>query len=244
MAMARQLFQEGVAHARAEEWEPARASFERSYAIAAVPVTLLNLASAQAQVGQLVAGLESYRNFLSSAGDSRRAARYRTQAEQAVAELEPRIAHLTLRVEGLQAGDELTVGGSALSRAALGGDLPVDPGDIDVQVLRAGDTVASESVHLAEGEARVLTLIAHRAVPSPTRAAQASVGEQANEPGVAILPSEGEEADDSSVLSSPWLWTGVGVAVVGAVLAGVLVAGSGGASPYQGNIGSGGLRFR
>jgi len=89
-----------------------------------------------------------------------------------------------------------------------------------------------------------VTLVPHGAVPSPTRAAQASVGDEANGPGVPIVPSDGEEADGSSVIRSPWLWTGVGLAVVGAVLAGVLVAGSGGASPYQGNIGSGGLRFR
>jgi len=176
MAMARRLFQEGVAHSRAEEWEPARASFERSYAIAAVPVTLLNLAGAQVQLGQLVAGLESYRNFLSSAGDSRRAARYRAQAEEAVAGLEPRIAHLTLRVNGMQGGDELRVGGTALSRAALGGDLPVDPGDVEVDVLRDGAAVTSETVHLAEGQSRVVTLVAHRTVPGPTDFANASVG--------------------------------------------------------------------
>jgi len=243
MAMARRLFREGLTHAHAGEWEPARASFERSYAIAAVPVTLLNLAGAQVQLGQLVAGRESYRNFLTSAEAGGRAARYRTQAEEAIAALEPRIAHLTLRVNGLHEGDELRVGGVALNRAVLGGDLPVDPGDTQVEVLRSGAVVSSETFELAEGQSRIVTLVVHAGAPSPAQAAQASMDGDDGEPAVAVIPSQDEDSG-SSIVRSPWLWAGVGVVVVGAVVAGVLIASSGGGSPYQGNLGSGGVTFR
>jgi len=244
MALAGRLFQEGLTHAHAGEWEPARARFERSYAIAAVPVTLLNLAGAQVQLGLLVAGRESYRNFLSSAEAGGRAARYRAQAEQAIASLEPRIARLTLRVEGLREGDELRVAGVALNRAALGGDLPVDPGETRVEVLREGAVVTSETFELAEGQSRLVTLLVHVGAPTPTEAARASMGDDEGEPAVAVIPSDGEDSGGSSIVRSPWLWAGVGVGVVGAVVAGVLIASSGGGSPYQGNLGSGGVTFQ
>src|SRR5262249_25318213 len=94
-ARARALFQQGLDAARAEHWVDARDAFVQSLGIAERPSTLLNLAAAQVQTGQLVEGAASYRRFLEIATDAREAA-HRTQAEAALTALEPRIPHVTV----------------------------------------------------------------------------------------------------------------------------------------------------
>lgn len=241
--MARGLFREGLGHARAGRWEQARERFARSYAVAPVPVTLLNLAGAQVQLGQLVAGLESYRNFLSVARGSRRAARYVSQAEEAVASLEGRIAHLRVTVEGLREADVVRVGDQEVSHAVLGGELPVDPGELRVEVLREGTSVAETSITLAEGEARSAEL-AVATVPTAASAAQAVVGSPDDGSSATLEGADEDDDDGGGLWRSPWLWTGVGAVVVGAVVVGAVVASSGSADPYSGNLGSGGVTFR
>src|SRR5690242_7734752 len=80
---ARELFREGLAHANAGEWTQARDNFERSYAIAPRLPTLLNLAGAQVQTGQIVAGVESYQRFVSEA-QAGRERQFVPQAQQAM----------------------------------------------------------------------------------------------------------------------------------------------------------------
>ena len=111
VAAARDLFRSGVEALSAEQWEDAARDFERSFALAQRPNTLLNLATAQSELGRVVAAIESYRGYLSLSDedDDRRPA-----VEQAIAELEPRVAHVTLELDGFEEGDVLTLDGSAL----------------------------------------------------------------------------------------------------------------------------------
>jgi len=239
MATARTLFREGVAHTQSDEWNEARDAFERSYRVAAVPVTLLNLASAQAHTGQLVAALESYRGFLSAAGDSPRARPFREQAAAAIAELERRIGHLRMSSGWLTEADRLLLNGVAQSHAIVGTDVPVDPGEVEVSVVRDGSTVARESITVAEGQHASVALQEQAPAISPADVAAAEAARQAE----AEAATERTRSHDHSVLRSPWLWAGVGAVVVGVVVAGVVVASSGSPNPYQGSVGTGTLGF-
>lgn len=200
MAAARRLFRSGLEHAEAGRWAQARADFERSYGLARVPVTLFNLAGAQAETGALVAAAESYRSFLQVANEGR-AARYRDAATQALAELEPRISSLRLEAPGLAEGDVLRIDDDEISHAALGVAFPVDPGEHRVEILRGERSVVTETLTLAPGEERALTLV----VPSLDARPDVVAREQTTNDTVAdaALSTQEPAREERSIARSP-----------------------------------------
>ena len=108
-AAARGLFEQGLAAATEHDWPQALALFERSYALAPRASTLLNIAGAQSESGQLVQASESYRRVVAEAGATQRDVRIREQAQTALGQLLPRLARVTLRIADLGASDSLTV---------------------------------------------------------------------------------------------------------------------------------------
>lgn len=228
LAAARALFDEGIAAARAERWEDALRAFERSYAIAARPTTLLNLAGAQVQTGRLVDATESYRRFLADESSGPRQARYRRDAQQALADAERRLARLTIEVEGAREGDRVTLDARELPADALGTELPVDPGMRTVVLERGGAAAAREVVMLSEGERREVALRA---------SIDLRVSADPSEPASGPAPAGG---DDTAL----FVGLGAGAAVVIAVaiiVAVVLVDAS--QSLYSGSLGAGMLQF-
>ncbi|UJR79906.1 tetratricopeptide repeat protein [Sandaracinus amylolyticus] len=232
MEQARALFQQGLAAAHDARWEEARDAFERSLAIAERPNTLLNLAGAQAQTGRLVAAVASYRRFLELA-TSGREARYRSQAEDALSALEPRLARLTIATAGLEDGDEVQLDGAAIT--SLGAPIPVDPGAHVARIVRDGEEVARQSIALGEGEVRTVALEAPRVVARAEPAPEAA-------PSFVVEREEDRGGDGDT-----WLWVGIGVgaAVVIGVAIGVAVAVTSSESEplYSGNLGDGMVRF-
>lgn len=222
LEMARELFRSGIEAAENERWSEARLDFERSYDLARRPSTLFNLANAQVEVGDVVAAAASYRLFLVEA--TGRALQYRPDAEAALAEIEPRIAEVTVSLSHDVDGDTLEVDGTpALLREAI----PMNPGSHHL-LVRRGDAVVGElDLVLVEGEQRGLTLpVRPAAVPEATR----------------VAPPEPEDED---LMASPWLWLGVGAgaAVLTAVILGVVFAASGDEAPFEGNFGPGRVTF-
>lgn len=239
-ALARQEFDAGMAAARETQWEDARQHFARSYELAPRPVTLLNLAGAQAQSGQLVAASESYRRFMSTASE-RDAERFRAQAEQALAAAEARIGHAELHAEGLAEGDEVRLDDDPISRASLSLTMPLDPGDHVITVRRHGVEVARTAFGVTEGGASTVRLIVPRSVPSAADAARAGGGADDDRGDAAsrVGGGAGDDVDDEGggIFASPWFWIVTGVVVVGAATAIILVTTSGGgADPFQGTL--------
>ena len=98
---ARLLFEQGIAHVEASEWALAEQSFRRVLAIRSSPVVAYNLASALAQLGRLIESAELLRVVVR---DPAVDAATRDPAQQLLAEIEPRICSLTVRVQGDTAG--------------------------------------------------------------------------------------------------------------------------------------------
>jgi tetratricopeptide (TPR) repeat protein len=230
MSAARDLFREGLEAARAERWEEAREAFSRSFDIVPRNSTLLNLAGAQAETGRLVAARASYRRFLDQAGARERP--LVASAEEALADVDRRIARVTIEAPGLVDEDEVWLDDDVVGHASLGVPLPVDPGDHVITVARGGAAAGEASFTVAEGEATEVRV---------------AVTEREEPAAVAILPSATETADrddDGSIWASPWLWIAVGVVVVAAVAIPVgIAASSSPAEPYRGNLGAGSLSF-
>jgi hypothetical protein len=237
LAAARALFQEGLRAAREARWEDARELSDRSYAIAPRPTTLLNLAGAQVQTGRLVAGAESYRRFLAEARGGREA-RYRPQAERALAETESRIGRLSIRIDGLTDSDVVMLDGEELARAALGVAVPVDPGTRTIVVRRGDGERARESVTVAEGEHREVAIDA-----SMVELRVAGEHDHTAAPDAALRAETdtGTSTDDGAL----WIGLGVGAAVllvVGAAV-GIALAVDASNATYTGTLGPGVVVF-
>jgi hypothetical protein len=215
IALARRQFRQGLAAARRDDWERARDAFQRSYDLSQRPITLLNLAGALLQTGRLVEGSEAYRQFLR--GDDRVTDRHRDEAEEALATVETRVPHARIRVLGFAADDTLTLDEFDLDPAAIGEELPVDPGDHVIAVTRAGHEPVRTSWHIEEGETRDVIVDVRSLAPAVDLNA-------ANDP-----------VDEPTILESPWLWVAAGVLVAGGITAGILIAGGEG-DPAVGNL--------
>lgn len=233
-ALARRLFNEGMQAAERNEWERARDAFRRSYELVGRTRILANLATAQAHTGQLVEAAENYRRFLRETGDSEASARDRVGRE--LAELERRIPQIRIEAPGLAAGDRISLDDGEVSRAAVGVDMPVNPGEHRVVVRRGDSVVASRSFRIAEGAKHRL----HLTVPTRTETANDREAERAE----VLTGSAKADAEGGSVASSPWLWTGVAAVVLGGVLAAVLLTRDDAPAREEGNIGPGRIIVR
>lgn len=242
-ALARQEFDAGLRAARDTRWEEARQHFARSHELAPRPVTLLNLAGAQAQTGQVVAATESYRRFLATAND-RDKARYREEVERALAAADARIGRAELRITGLAESDAVQLDGTEISRASLALALPLDPGPHVVAVLRADTEVGRTTFTVAEGGSNPVALEVPPAtvatVPSPEEAARGVALDSPRDatPETRADDRRGTPSDEGGgLLSSPWFWIVTGVVVAGAATATVLlVTQESPADPFQGTL--------
>jgi hypothetical protein len=225
---ARELFREGLAHANAGRWEEARTEFERSYEIAPRLPTLLNLAGAQVQTGRIVAGVESYRRFISEAQGGRER-QFVPQAETALAAAEARVAHIVVRAT-VGEGERLTLDGEELSAASIGTAVPVDPGAHTLVLSRGDDERSRRTLTLAEGarEEIVLDTVELRVDRAEPDA-----------PAQTARPSSG--GDDLGLIVGVTI--AVVLAVAAAVAVGVYFGLEGSGQPYTGNLGPGMITF-
>ena len=212
--LARQLFVQGAEHAEAGRWAEAEVAFAGSLALYDRPRTLYNLATARAELGRLVEAAEDYRRFLREADTEKEAERL-AAARTAVAELEQRIAQLTVEVRDLLEDDEVSVDDVPLPRAALGQPVPLDPGAHRVEVWRGEQQLAMQTVELAEGSRQSVLLTAPPPPPPSPEEAAAALEAQSG-------PSQSAPAGKPE--SRAWVWWTVGAAVVVAAGAGVAVA--------------------
>jgi hypothetical protein len=156
-------------------WEDAKRVFQRSYELYPRPLTLLNLAGAQAQSGELVTSSENYRKFIREA-NAPPASEQKPAAEQALAQVEARLARVKLRVDNVQSDDRIEIDGRRVSAATLGLSVPMDPGEHKVIASRNGAELTRVAFHLDERESRELSLSV------PAAAAVAPVASAAPQP--------------------------------------------------------------
>jgi tetratricopeptide (TPR) repeat protein len=152
---ARQLFYEGVAHARSGAWELALAAFQEAHGLAPRPSVLFNLAAAQLRAGKLLASSANYRRFIASS-DPAVTPSARRVAEQQIARIEQRIPRLRIEIDGLRAGDRILLDQARLYPDELGHDMWLDPGVHTVRVDRPRGDQEVRTIAVSEGEIRVL----------------------------------------------------------------------------------------
>jgi hypothetical protein len=237
-ALARSLFEEGVALADQSDWSGAADRFGRAYAIKPTSGIAFNYASALVELGKLVEASELLRKVKS---DPNASEELRRQGEAKLAQIQPRIAYLTVEVENDPGTSKVELGDSEWPRAALGVASPVDPGTYKVRCVVNGVEQASQEFTIAEGERRSLTL--SLSAPQPPKPQGTSPVLDPN-PG---LSRPDETPGARRPLYKNWmLWAGVGVVVAGGVVTAVLLSGRSKGKedePVMGNTGPGVLRW-
>jgi len=227
LEQARKLFEEGLAHVEAGNWVEAEQAFRRVLALRSSPVVTYNLASALARLGRLIESAEMLRAIVR---DSSVDAATRDPAQSLLAEIEPQIGSLTVRVLGNTEGlvlrlDQRTLGAGELIQA-----ISVDPGVHAIVAERDGKALASEEVKVGGAAPLIAEVTLDLREPEPVKPIAPDLR-------VSKLPSEqpprGAHADESSVWSSPWLWSSAAAVVLVTVGVVAVVALSSGGDPEQ-----------
>jgi len=239
---ARALSNEAKRDFDAGRFEEAGRKFQRAYEVAKVPTLALWAARALAKHGQLVAASELYRQATRLTpndlwlGDAQQHAQ--ADAAKELADLQPRIPVLRVRVEGAAANDvALTIDGAMIASALFGIDLPADPGWRRV-VGKYGDENSEQTVYLREGDHKEAVVAFSGRPPvqaaSPARPPVA-VAPMAAAPMAQPVSPAGTESPSAATLttSTPaqatsgggaqqaWGWIAVSLGAAGLIMGGV-----------------------
>jgi hypothetical protein len=216
-ALARSLFEEGVTLADRADWPGAADRFGRAYALKPTSGIAFNYASVLIELGRFVEASELLRVVTRDAAANEE---LRRQSEEKLQQVQPRIAYLAVHVEGEPRSQaRVDVDDAEWPRMAWGVASPVDPGPHKVRAVVDGVEHAQESIELSEGERRELTLKL-----GTTSVVSLPQVEDPDPLDNTPPPLDQEARDGRKPLYKSWLlWTGVGLAVAGGVVAAVLL---------------------
>lgn len=215
---ARQLATEGYDALQARDYALAADRFKRADALVHAPTLLVDLGRSYIGLGRLVEAYEAFQQVLREgvapdAPQPWHQALMRARAEATA--LEPRLAWLTIHVEGPDT-PHVTLDGHELSHASLDTRRAVDPGRRNLLLEAEGYFPAERSIDLDEGETEEIQVALqpdpNYVPPSPARAGQ---------PGLATRPAPSDEGSSSQRMPA-YLAYGVGGA--GLLLGGVSTA--------------------
>ncbi len=152
---AEELFRQGVVAKNRGDWQTACDKFKKSFDLEPAVSTQYKLASCHEHAGRLASAWYGYQSALKMNRHTPSHKRQReldTSIRAALAELEPRIPRLRIRVEPTAEGLELMRDGDSLAPASvLGEPLPVDPGEHTVAARAPGFTEQEVRVTVTEG---------------------------------------------------------------------------------------------
>jgi tetratricopeptide (TPR) repeat protein len=216
--MARALFEEGLRNVDAGQWAQAEDRFERVLELRYSAVAAYNLGLAQAKLGHGVVAAATLRKLLA---DATLEPKVRERASALLAEVEAHFGWLTLRVLGKCDGCSVYLNREEWPWAAVGVSVPIDPGKYKLELRWADVLLAQDRLEVSPA-ARVEASLAAR--PGALKAAQEA---QAHAPQPAERTEPLSQAqlgisgtrNRTTLLSSPWFWSAMGVLVVGAVAA-------------------------
>ena len=221
LALARTLFEEGVALADQGDWEAAADRFGRAHAIKPTAGIAFNWASALTHVSALLEASELLHTVVR---DEATTPALREESERMLDAIAPRLSQLQVNVADPSEATEIEIDGSPWPKPAWDVLSPVNPGRHEVICLREGEVIESRSISMRESESKTITLCGDEEV-SPA--------------GEASLESAPKAHAHTKPPYRRWaVWASVcAVVVAGAVTAGFVARRGGDSSPQavQGN---------
>ena len=168
-----------IARAKGALWSPSYLAvsgdagdlLQRAQSLVDAPTHLLYLATAHAELGQLVKAGELYNQVIrkklppGASGAFRQA---QEKAEEELAQLRPQIPRLKITVEGVPANKEasVTLDGKPVPPVLIGVSRPVDPGSHEVQASAEGMQNAVQTIELERGQSESI-LLTLQPLPEP-----------------------------------------------------------------------------
>jgi hypothetical protein len=153
-AAARDLFNDGYALQQQGKFSEALDRFQRSYDTFNAPTTALHVAECQAALLRLVDAAETYRGVARMELDASSPEAYkqaRDQAQAELAQIEPRIPHLTIKVNPANApGLLVTLDGQTVKPALVGVARPINPGVHKITAVASGYLQAEQTIDVKE----------------------------------------------------------------------------------------------
>jgi hypothetical protein len=228
-AAARSLATEGATAFNEGRYQDAVDLFGKAESLVHAPPHLLFLARSHAKLGQLVKAREAYMKIVKETLPPNASPAFRNaqdSANEEVRAIEPRIASLTVRIEGGKDAKDLAVlvDGAPINMVLVGVSQPIDPGEHKIEAGATGLRAPAQTVTLTDGERKsiVLTLEPAPGAAPLVAVAQAPAATVAPEPtqapAPATSPAPGADqgtttsADDRSGLrTGSYIAFGVGV---------------------------------
>jgi hypothetical protein len=179
-AAALELFNRARQMQAAGDWTGACAKFQASMDLNPATGTQIRLARCNEHQGKLARAWADYHAALTlnrslSGQSEERREELRQVAERELAALEPRVPKLRLVLRDLPREVHLFRGGVPLPETALGEELPVDPGLVEIAVEAPGYVPVRRTVVAAEGEVVAVEIVLQPLPAAPPPAA-ASAG--------------------------------------------------------------------
>jgi hypothetical protein len=227
IAQARDLFNEGTSLRDKGDTAGALEKLRAAHALAATPITGLELGRTYIAAGKLVEAREvllGVGRIPVSPQETARSAAARTTAAQLAEQVRPRIARLGVHVTGA-ALDAVTVSidGATVASDALAAPRPVNPGKHQVVAVPSSGARAEATVDIKEGESRDVELHVTLAPSAGATAQDASSAQPgpAGQAGPSGEPARGKELPNEPPAAAPrsggrvLVWTGFGLAAAG-----------------------------
>lgn len=211
VARARTEFETAVEALRQEDYPAALAALQASWTLNPRPIVMFNIANCQAALFDYPAAIASFHTYLEVGAESEPAARLE-EARGRIDELESRVGQVVLTVD--PPGAQVLVDGREVGTTPLAEPVRLGPGPHVLELRKEGCESFRRELTVEQGERVEVVAVLLPAAPV--------VGPV--EPPIGPLAPTPDDPDDDSVVTSWWLWTIVGVVVVGgAVTAGVLL---------------------
>lgn len=223
-AGARAAATQGQAAYEKQHWAESLDLFTRAESLVHSPVHLLYKARSLAKLGQLVKAREAYLAVTrdDSASTSPAVLKAREDAAKEVAEIEPRLANLTVKVEGPGAAEaSVEMDGVKVPIALVGVARPADPGQHTLQASANGAAADPQTVTLKEGGAATVTLLLKPVAGAPPAVPPPTAEPVAQPPMTAEADTKSATQSGNGLRTASYVSFGVGVAglAVGTVFA-------------------------
>lgn len=151
LAAARQLFKEGLALEKRDEWGRALENFERVGRVKMTPQVRFHVALCHEHLGRFVDAINGFELAVQGAklaGD--KAMRVVENAPKRAAALRERIGFVHLTVSGTIRSSKILLDGKVVSEALVGTEIPVDPGTHVIEVETAGEIAFREEIEISK----------------------------------------------------------------------------------------------
>ncbi|CAN95754.1 MULTISPECIES: hypothetical protein [Sorangium] len=232
-AAAEELFNRGLADMQAGRYESGCKMLEESERLDPQPGTLFTLAMCESQWGRIATAVTQLGNYLAWVDRMTPALRARQgdrpeAAREERDRLSPRVPRLSLSLQdGAPPGTVVKRDGSTMGPAALGVALPVNPGVHLVSTQAPGGPLWEQTVAIAEGETKALTLEVKEATapsvpapqaPAPAQPPAAEAGSRRGAPPPHAVPDEAAAPGGRRAL----VYVAGGVGAAGLLAGGIL----------------------